>query len=203
MDFIFTLGFVRFCVANTFVFNQGRRMEDGGLGAYGLYSYFIMSLFNPWYCRVLVLLGDSSNGDLLHCTDFSGGTRASGICICVFIIVLHPFLSLCLFRYQQRATYYTIIFQLFMPFESRYLRNLCHPLEQMNVMRQNARPNYQCRAHSRCSLIAVSMFQTSLRFISSCRAMRSRAHWPSKYLDSRCQPVPSLSSVKRRAMAER
>src|SRR3569833_278338 len=40
---------------------------------------------------------------------------------------------------------------------------------------------YQCLKHNRYSLMAVSRFHTSFRFISSCRAILSRADRPLKY----------------------
>lgn len=78
-------------------------------------------------------------------------------------------------------------------------------LELLHVVISHGRDRstYQWRVQRRYSLIAVKAFHTSFRFISSCKAMRSRAHRPSKYLHMTCQLFASFSSLKRRAMADR
>lgn len=63
--------------------------------------------------------------------------------------------------------------------------------------------HHQCLVHKRYSLMVERRLQTSLRFMSSCRAILSRAHWPLKYLHMRRHEDLALSSPRRREMADR
>ena len=56
------------------------------------------------------------------------------------------------------------------------------------------RTHYQCLTQSRYSLMAVNNVHTSLRFMSSCKAIRSKADRPLKYLQKAGQASATRSS---------
>ena len=62
---------------------------------------------------------------------------------------------------------------------------------------------YQCLVQIKYSLIAVNRVHASLRFMSSCNAILSRAVWPSKYFDIEIQAFLTFSSSKRLAIADK